>query len=64
MVRVDLGIQEKGKRMVKKITLVLMLLVIATGGGYYVYLKQIDQQKKISKKEISTIQYVALLVRT
>lgn len=44
MVRVDLGIQEKGKRMVKKITLVLMLLVIATGGGYYVYLKQIDQQ--------------------
>ncbi|MBV1912890.1 MAG: phosphomannomutase/phosphoglucomutase, partial [Cycloclasticus sp.] len=30
--------------MVKKITLVLMLLVISAGGGCYVYLKQIDQQ--------------------
>lgn len=54
MVRVDLGIQEKGKRMVKKITLVLMLLVIAAGGGCYVYLKQIEQQNIEQAERLTT----------
>lgn len=49
-----MGIQEKGKRMVKKITLVLMLLVIAAGGGCYVYLKQIEQQNIEQAERLTT----------